>query len=85
MTNADADADIDRTNAATGVNWRTANDARKRRTILFTVGTCCWRRFKVGEEEGMLPTLQWKKWVADRLIEMWNGVEADYYVARVRT
>lgn len=58
MTNADADADadIDRTNAATGVNWRTANDARKRCTIFFTVGTCCWRRFKVGEEEGMLPT-----------------------------
>ena len=48
-----ADANVDRTNAATGANWRTANDARKRRTILSAVQTRRWRRLNVGEEEGI--------------------------------
>ena len=53
---ADADADADRANAATGEFRRTANDARKRNTILSAVQTRRWRRLiNVGEGEGMLP------------------------------
>ena len=53
---ADADADADRANAAAGEFRRTANDARKRNTILSAVQTRRWRRLiNVGEGEGMLP------------------------------
>lgn len=56
VTNAGAgaeDADVDRTNAATGEIRRTANEARKRNAILSAVQTRRWRRLNVGEEEGM--------------------------------